>query len=52
MELLTYKIDFPISEEILPELKEILNLCFYAMPKERIKIGDLHEKLKNYYNSL
>jgi len=52
MELLTYQLDFPIPDEIKPELKEILKPCFHSNPKERIKIHNLFEKLNNYLNTL
>lgn len=52
MNLLNSKKDFPIPDNIKDDLKEILKGCFMALPKERLKVGELLEKMQKYRNSL
>lgn len=46
------KLEFPIGEGIKDELKAILKLALTLHEKDRITVGGLLEKLKEYYTTL
>jgi len=52
MNLLNDKKLFPIPDNLKDELKSILKGCFESLPKERLKIGELLEKMIKYRDSL
>ncbi len=52
MNLLNDKNEFPIPDNIKDELKVILKGCFNVYPKDRLKVGELLEKMKAYREKL
>ncbi len=51
-DFLEYKVDFPIPDELKPELQEILKLTMVTLPKNRIEIDELNQRLSEYYNKI